>query len=105
MKKIGWKHKLPEALQEHEHKAMEDVKNLVRRHLSLLDCKDFLTEREIAKAERRDISGSDLQVMLNQLNSQSTMQEVERLAEHLFAGRKYDFPLQRYLETRFQMPT
>jgi hypothetical protein len=105
MKKIGWKHKLPEALQEHEHKALEDVKNLVRRHLSLLDCKEFLSEREIAKAERRDISRSGLQVMLDQLNSQSTMKEVERLAEQLFAAKRYDFPLQRYLETRFQMPT
>lgn len=93
-----------ETAQENMLRALKVLERVIDNHLSLLDQERFLTKKERARANRCGISPNDLRVVLERLNNLPDPDEVEHLANQIFDGKDFDFPIDRYMERRFRLP-
>ena len=84
--------------------AWESLEDVANDHLDIRDLHRFYTLKEVAKAERLGITESDLQNVLDTLNSlgsfELTTHRLER-AEDIWPHRRIEFPAERYCRKRF----
>lgn len=76
---------------------------LVDQHLTLLDATRFLENSEVRKAAKRNISQVDLQTLLARFNSMEFEADIRKLAQDVQLNRQFEFPIERYLTTRFSL--
>ena len=103
---VGQRSNVPEAVQKVQLSALQALHHLAAQHLDLLDHKAFFTPQECAQAAQRLIPPADLQAVLDRLNGLTSRDEIKAVIASLSAKvKRFEFPLDRYLEKRFRMPS
>lgn len=105
MRGLGRRSTVPEPVQKLQLSALQTLGKLAGQHLSLLDHKAFFTAQELARAARFLIPPNDLQAVLDRLNSLAAENTIRSLIASVSAEvKRFQFPLDRYLEKRFRLP-
>jgi hypothetical protein len=105
LKRLGQNKTTPESIQKIGQSALQTLQKLTDQYLTLVDCRVFFSDKEMASAARDLVAPQHLQAMLDQINALSSVKEVTNSVPAITAKlKRLKFPLDRYMTARFRLP-